>query len=194
VLQIRSEAPDDAAAIRAVHLAAFDTAGEADLVEAVRATTSARSRDAVVASADGRIVGHALLSHVELLERGVARPAMLLAPVAVTPAFQHRGVGTALVHECIGRAEHAFEPILLLVGHPAYYPRFGFVPAARLGIEPPEPQPGEVLLVRRLARFDPAWRGRVRYPDAFALVMRDLQRPPLPRQRTHGAGGMSGRA
>lgn len=180
MLRIRTETRRDAAAVRAVHLACFDTAAEADLVEAVRASERFLPDLSVVAETEDGVVGHALLSHADLVEEGRARPVLVLAPFAVDPQHQHRGAGTAMMHECIGRADHAGEPLILLVGHPGYYPRFGFVPAARYRVLPPEPLPEQVLLARKLTGYDPAWRGRLRYPAAFDLVMPDLQRPPRP--------------
>ena len=73
MLTIRSEAPGDGAGIRAVHLAAFDTSAESELVERIRDSERYRSHFSVVAVADGTVVGHALLSYAELLHRGLAR-------------------------------------------------------------------------------------------------------------------------
>lgn len=180
MLQIRSERQGDATGIRGVHLAAFETRAEADLVDAIRGSRHYQPRFSIVAETGDGIVGHALLSHAELVDRAHARPVLVLAPLAVVPRHQDRGAGTALMHECIGRADHAGEPLILLVGHPGYYPRFGFVPASRYGITPPEPLPDAVFMARRLAGYDPTWRGRLVYPPAFDLVMPDLERPPAP--------------
>lgn len=180
MLKIRSEREDDAAAVRGVHLAAFDTRAEADLVDTIRASRHYRPHFSIVAETGEGVVGHALLSYAELVDPAHARPVLVLAPLAVAPGSQRRGTGTALMHECIGRADHAGEPLILLVGHPGYYPRFGFTPASRYGITPPEPLPDAVFMARKLAGYDPTWRGRLRYPPAFDLVMSDLERPPAP--------------
>lgn len=180
MLTIRSEAPGDGAGIRAVHLAAFDTSAESELVERIRDSERYRSHFSVVAVADGTVVGHALLSYAGLLHRGLARPVLVLAPLAVTPVWQHLGAGTALMHESIGRADHAGEPGIVLTGHPRYYPRFGFRPASRYGITPPEPLPDEVFLARPLTAYDDTFRGALVYPPAFDVVMSDLADPPPP--------------
>ncbi len=180
MLTIRSEREEDAAGIYEVHLAAFETPAEADLVEAIRASRHYQSRLSIVAETDDGIVGHALLSYAELVDGVRARPVLVLAPLAVLPRYQEHGAGTAMMHECIGRADHAGEPIIVLVGHPGYYPRFGFVPASRYGIAPPEPLPDAVFMARRLSGYDPSWRGQLVYPPAFDLVMQDLERPPAP--------------
>ncbi len=179
MLKIRGELQGDAPGIRAVHLAAFDTAAEADLVDAIRMSAQYRPDFSIVAEMDDRIIGHVLLSYARLDDGAHVRPVLALAPLAVLPGYQERGAGTALVHECIGRADHAGEPLIVLVGHPGYYPRFGFVPASRYGITPPEPLPDAVFMARRLAGYDPGWRGRLVYPSTFDVVMPDLERPPV---------------
>ncbi len=180
MLTIRSEALGDVAGIRAVHLAAFDTPAEAELVERIRGSERYRPHFSVVAVVDDNVVGHALLSYAELRHRGLARPVLVLAPLAVTPAWQHLGAGTALMHESIGRADHAGEPLIVLTGHPRYYPRFGFRPASRFGITPPEPLPDEVFLARPLTEYEETCRGGLVYPPAFDVVMSDLADPPAP--------------
>ncbi len=170
----------DAAAVHAVHLAAFPTAAEAELVASIRASGLYIPDFSIVAELEGRVVGHALMSHADLDHHGVRLPVLVLAPFAVHPASRGRGTGTALMHECLGRADHAGEPLVLLVGHPGYYPRFGFAPAGRYGIRPPEPMSDAVLLAKRLSGYDPTWRGQLRYPAAFEVVMDDLERPLPP--------------
>lgn len=180
MLRIRSERQEDASGIRRVHLASFKTAAEADLVDTIRASRHYRPRFSIVAEVGEAIVGHAMLSHAELVDGVTARPVLVLAPLAVAPPHQERGAGTAMMHECIGRADHAGEPMIVLVGHPGYYPRFGFVPASRYGITPPEPLPDAVFMARRLTGYEPSCRGRLVYPPAFDIVMPDLERPPAP--------------
>jgi putative acetyltransferase len=177
VLRIRSEAVGDAAGIRRVHRSAFPTPAEAELVDTIRVSRRYRRAYSVVAVTDDGIVGHALLSHADLVSGAAARPVPVLAPLAVLPSYWGRGAGTAMMHECIGRADHAGEPLIVLVGNPGYYPRFGFVPASHYGITPPEPLPDAILLARRLSGYDPSWRGRLVYPPAFDVVLQDLQRP-----------------
>ncbi|RAG81055.1 GNAT family N-acetyltransferase [Streptacidiphilus pinicola] len=164
---VRSEAPDgsEITAVRRVINAAFPTANEADLVEALR-----QDRDAwlpglsVVATApDGEVVGHALLTrcHVD------GSPALALAPVAVLPAWQRHGVGTAMIHALLDAAQAADEQLVLVLGHPAYYPRFGFVPASGYGIKPPFEVPDEAMLALALDPGRPVPAGSIRYAPAF---------------------------
>ena len=125
-VEIRPERSADASAIRAVHAAAFPSAAEADLVDALRAAgAGAVSQVAVAAEA---IVGHVLLSPVSI-------PGVLgLAPIAVFPGAQRAGVGTALMRGALARARTQGAAAIVLVGEPAYYRRFGFVPARAFGL------------------------------------------------------------
>lgn len=93
-----------------------------------------------------------------------------LAPMAVRPDRQGRGVGSALVEGALRLAEEHGAPLVVVLGHAAFYPRFGFVPAGRHGIVAPWPVPDEVYLVRPLAADDPAIRGLVRYPACFDAI------------------------
>jgi len=170
----------DEADVRIVHLEAFPTGAEAELVDRVRASSRYRRAFSVVAERGDRVVGHALMSYADLVHADVQRPVLVLAPLAVRPDARRAGVGTALVHECLGRAEHSGEPLVLLTGHASYYPRFGFEAAAAHGIVPPDRVPDEVLLVRRLSAYDPGWAGRLVVPRAFDVVRNDLAHPPRP--------------
>jgi putative acetyltransferase len=117
----------------------------------------------LVAEEDGEIVAHIMLSYVALDGRSVLQ----LAPMAVVPDHQSRGIGAALVRSALERADALGEPLVLVVGHAGYYPRFGFEPARALGIEPPEPFPDEDWMARRLAAYEPTLRGTVRCTPAF---------------------------
>jgi predicted N-acetyltransferase YhbS len=164
---VRTERPDDVAAIRAVNEAAFPTAAEAGLVDALRAAGAVADGGSLVAERDGAVVGHLLLS-VARLDHGP--PVLALAPMAVLPAHQRTGVGGALVREALARAARTEHPLVVVVGHPGYYPRFGFRPAREHGIEPPFDLPGEAWMIAPLPRYDPALRGTVIYPPAFGEV------------------------
>ena len=95
-----------------------------------------------------------------------------LAPLAIDPDHQRRDIGGALTRAVIARVDDAGEPLIVLEGHPEYYPRFGFEPAAPLGIhiELPSWAPPDAAQVRRLRAYDPSIRGRVVYPPAFDVA------------------------
>ena len=110
--------------------------------------------------------GHVLLSEVSL----ESRPVLQLGPLSVHPDRQRQGIGSALTEAALAEAERQSEPLVLLVGHPAYYRRFGFEQARKLGIEPPIAVADEAWLVKRLAAYEPHHRGRVTWPPAWQAV------------------------
>lgn len=145
-MTIRPERDGDAAAIRAVHEAAFGGADEADVVEALR--ESGAQACALVAEDGGRVVGHVAFSPVAIDPRRddagagagdgagarVRVAAIGLVPVAVRPEAQGRGVGSALIRAGLDELRRAGEGAVVVLGHPSYYPRFGFRDARDLGL------------------------------------------------------------
>jgi putative acetyltransferase len=166
-LVVREEAPADHAAVTDLHELAFAGPDEAALVAALRALPEHRPEWSLVAVEGERVVGHILFSRVGL--RGCDRGALALAPMAVAPDRQRRGIGGELVREGLRRADAAGEPLVIVVGHPAYYPRFGFVPARPLGLLPPENWPDEAWMALPLAAHRPEDRGAVVYAPPFGL-------------------------
>lgn len=129
---IRAEHPDDEAEIDRVEASAFPTRAEADLVRALR-RSDARPIISLVAEVEARIVGHILFTPV-IVESRPTWTALGLGPVAVEPAFQRRGIGAALVRAGLDTCREVGEHIVFVLGHPLYYPRFGFAPAHPFGI------------------------------------------------------------
>lgn len=167
---IRAERQADHAATAGVLSAAFGRSDEARLVERIRASSGFVPELALVAEDGGEVIGHAMFSFVDLTGAGTL-PVLELAPLAVAPEHQRRGVGSALVRAGLERADARGEPLVLVLGHAAYYPRFGFEPASRWGIEPPSPRiPDEAFMVRRLSGWRERHRGRVAWPPAFGDV------------------------
>lgn len=167
---IRAERPEDAGGIAAVVEAAFGSPAEAQLVEAIRASPEYVPDLALVAELDGRIVGHVMVSGARLVaDDGTERPIVMLSPLAVEPERQRTGIGSALVHEVVRRADERGEPFVVLEGDPRYYGRLGFEPASAHGISLPIPSwaPPEAAQLLRLAADDPSLTGRVVYPAAF---------------------------
>ena len=115
-----------------MHVSAFPEAVEADLVDRLRA--NCQDRVSLVATEDNRVVGHILFTPATI-ERSEGRLSGYgLAPMAVLPEFQRRGIGSALVRAGIERLRQARCPFVIVVGHPEYYPRFGFVTASTHGV------------------------------------------------------------
>jgi putative acetyltransferase len=107
-----------------------------------------------------------MLSYVGL--EGQSRRLLELAPMSVHPDWQRRGVGSALVQEALRIAGERREPLVLVLGHPTYYPRFGFRPASEIGIVPPGDVPDDVFMAVALQAYEPEIRGRIVFPPAFA--------------------------
>ena len=165
---IRSEAPDDRAAVREVNLLAFGGPGEADLVDALR--ERAVPCVSLVADAGDRVVGHLMLTPVTVDGHPSLR-AMGLAPMAVLPEHQRAGVGSALVREGLDRCRALGIELVVVLGHPAYYPRFGFAPASRLGLRCVYDAPDEAFMAIALTGgAHPDRAGLVRYHPAFDEV------------------------
>jgi putative acetyltransferase len=159
-VRVRPEEPADRPAIRSVVLDAFRADDhpeppEADLIDALRGTDAWLPELSVVAERDGEVVAHALLTRVTV--GADARPALALGPVAVRPAHQGGGLGTAVVRAALDAARAAGETLVLVLGAPEYYGRFGFTAAAERGVTGPwgadrhwqllawgEVEPGEV--------------------------------------------------
>jgi putative acetyltransferase len=167
-VNIRSEHPDDAAAIDPVLQAAFGRENEAVIVRTVRSSTGYIPELSLVADLDGQVVGHILLSAIEIQTPTGSVPSLALAPVAVHPDWQNRGIGSALVREGLNAAGRLGHTSVIVLGHPGFYRRFGFRPAAHRGIQPPFPVPKEAFLVLELAAGALTHvRGTVRYPAIF---------------------------
>lgn len=124
---IRSEQPSDYAAIAAVHCAAFGGRVEEALIVALqRQRPGYDPALALVAERDGRIVGHALFMPEQMQLGGQTLPVVNLAPIGVLPTQQRAGIGGALLAAGHRRAADAGYAAVVLVGHPTYYPRFGY--------------------------------------------------------------------
>ena len=165
---IRRERPEDEDAVRALHRAAF-APSELDhgrLVDDLRADGDAVAPLSLVAERGGSVVGHVVCSWGAV----DGRPCLALGPIGVLPAHQRRGVGTALMHAVLAAADALGEQAVVLLGHPAYYPRFGFEPAQDNGIAPPESWGRDVFMVRRLEAWDGTLRGTFHFPPAFDRV------------------------
>jgi putative acetyltransferase len=167
-LQVRPETPQDFAAIRRVHRLAFgEHSQEADLVEALRAAEVHEPGLCMVALDDEDVIGHIAFSRARL-DSGA--PVLALGPMGVVPAAQRRGAGSALMRESLRRAGETDYPLVVVVGHPEYYPRFGFERAGAHGIRTSYEVPPEAWMVLRLPAYRSGISGLVVYPDEFGLV------------------------
>ena len=168
-LVLRAERPGDATAIAGLHARAFGGEEESQLVEAIRRSDRYVPGLSIVAEIEGHLVGHLLLSHVDLVDERDAPVArvLILAPMSVAPDWQRHGIGSALVRTALRRARARGERLVVLVGHPAFYPRFGFAPARAQGIAAPIRVPDDAWMARWLGTGEEHPRGRIVFPPAF---------------------------
>jgi predicted N-acetyltransferase YhbS len=162
----RAETGADIPAIREIDLAAFDTPLEADLVEALR-TDSAwiDGLSLVVTDQHGTVVGHALLTRCHIDDT----PALCLGPVAVLPEYQNTGAGSAAIRAALDAAGKRGERFVTVLGHPPYYPRFGFTRASAHGIRITLDVPDEAMMALALDAAHPLPSGTVRYAAPFGI-------------------------
>ena len=164
MVKVRPETPGDKDGVFKVNAAAFGTEAEARLVD--RLHNEADAVISLVAELDGNIVGHILFSPVTLAGNAVFIQG--LAPMAVRPGCQNNGVGSALVHAGLEACKAQGAGAVVVLGHPNYYPRFGFVPASRFGLSSEYEVPDEVFMVLEL---EPGYlagiNGKVSYHPAF---------------------------
>lgn len=163
---IREEIPGDADAVRVVNERAFGQPDEARIVDALRGVGDAIS---LVAVTDDRVVGHILFTPVAIDDADPRLSAMGLAPMAVLPEFQRRGFGSALVNAGLDACRAAGCDLVVVLGHPEFYPRFGFVVAAHHGLTCEYPVPSEAFMAIELRPGGLAGaRGLVRYRPEFS--------------------------
>lgn len=162
----RAETGADLPAVREIDLAAFDTPLEADLVEALRADTAwIDGLSLVVTDRDGKVVGHALMTRCHIDDT----PALCLGPVAVLPEYQNTGAGSAAIRAALAAAEKLGERFVTVLGHPPYYPRFGFTRASAHGIRITLDVPDEAMMALALDAEHPLPGGTVRYAAPFGI-------------------------
>jgi len=131
VITIRLERPEDGSAVRHVNELAFGQPAEADLVERLR---QACTESLSLVAEDDAVVGHILFTSVVVDSAGQRVLGMGLAPMAVLPDRQRQGIGSQLVRRGLDILRERGCPFVVVVGHPEYYPRFGFEPASTRGL------------------------------------------------------------
>lgn len=159
---IREERPQDHGAIYQINLAAFGRPDEANLVDELRAGGAVLV--SLVAEIDTQPVGHILFTRMWI----DSIPAVALAPMAVLPAHQRRGIGAELIRRGLELLRERSERIVIVLGHPDYYPRFGFTAEKARALEHPFPREALMALELEPDALENA-RGKLRYDEAFGI-------------------------
>jgi putative acetyltransferase len=180
---IRPEKFSDHDSINEIVTEAFGESGElvAELVEFIRKSENYVPELSLVAEVHGRVLGHLMLSHLNLDDGVNLHQVLTLSPISVTPLLQKQGVGSALIKEAIRKADEIGEPLIVLEGSPKYYPRFGFKYAEpyQVKINLPHWAPKEAAMVYLLSNYKTDIKGKVIYPSAFDKVNADSHNRPV---------------
>jgi putative acetyltransferase len=173
LIEVRQETADDFDAVRRVHTEAFVRHGHAGnrppevaLADELRASPAFLPQLSLVADNGQLVVGHVIATRATVGPD--ESPVLGLGPLGVLPSHQRQGVGTVLMETMISIVESLDEPMIVLLGEPAYYHRFGFELAATFGIEPPDPGWAPNFQVRPGRTYDPAVRGLFTYAEPFS--------------------------
>ena len=168
--QIRVTNPGDEDAIVRVHREAFGRADEAELARRLHARGD--TCISLAALAGDEIIGHVFMSPVSVDGRSFTRTPMGLGPVGVLPDHQRGGAGIALCRAGIDACRARGAPFLVVLGHPAYYPRFGFVPAMRFELSFGEMPPRDAFMAMELVPGAlTGVKGPVRYGPEFGAAL-----------------------
>lgn len=168
MVSIRSEKPEDYQSIYNVNKLAFNGEVEARLINNLRKTEGFVPKLSLVAIKDDKVIGHILFSVIHIKTDTKNIPVLALAPMAVLPKHQKQGIGSMLVREGLKKCKKLGYKAVILVGHPNYYPRFGFSHAKEKGLKLPFDVPNEAFMMYEIipqALED--IKGTVVYPPEF---------------------------
>ena len=169
MITFRPESPEDIAAIAEVNRQAFGQPGEADLVDELRAVGALSL--SMVAEADGKVVGHVAFSPMRLDQQPDTPRALGLGPMAVLPEYQNQGIGLGLLQAGLDACRQQGAEIVLVLGHPKFYPRAGFEVASGFGIRCEYNAPEEAFMAIELVAGSIAqYAGVAHYHPAFGKV------------------------
>ena len=165
-MHVRCENRCDYQAIAKLYQVAFERESEANLVDSIRLSERYIPELALVAELDGAVVGHILFSYIDILGQET-KQVLGLAPLAVQPKFQRQGIGSTLVRVGLEAAAVRGESLVIVLGHPQFYSRFGFESSVNYGISSPFPVPPCCFMVKPLKNYQGQYKGKVIYPPAF---------------------------
>ena len=165
-LVIRSEQIEDYAAIAETNTLAFRRENESQLINKIRESDRHVPELSLVAELNNQIVGHIMFSYIDLVDEETTK-ILALAPVAVLPEYQNRGIGSLLVKTGLEIAEKMSVPMVMVLGEPKFYHRFRFKPASKYGIDSPFDVGNEYFMVKFVTHEGHNYRGKIKYPAAF---------------------------
>jgi putative acetyltransferase len=165
---IRPETLEDYIVISEVNRLAFGRENEARLVKNIRQESNFNPKLSLVAIKDKKVLGHILFSPITIQTPKGNIPALALAPLAVCPEFHNQGIGSQLVKQGLEECQRLGHKVVVVIGHPTYYTRFGFYSATAKGLEAPFPVPDEAFMLLELVpgTLD-GISGMVKYPPVF---------------------------
>lgn len=169
-MMIRTEQAQDYKGVYQLQYEAFGNRNdEASIVERIRISTSFVPELSLVAEQKGEIVGHIILSKATIVNELTEQEALVLGPIAVQPALQKQGIGGMLIREAVKRCVDLRYGLILLIGHPEYYPKFGFKQARRYGLDLKQYNvPDEVFMVyESISGTLEKTEGELRYPELW---------------------------
>jgi len=151
MIAIRPEREGDYIVIHEINVLVSGRENEARLVKKIRERRGFIPELSLVAIKKGEVVGHILFSRITIQSKTGSFPALALAPMAVHPKFQDQGIGSKLVRHGLKCCRNQGHEIVVVVGHPQYYPRFGFTSARAKGLEAPFAVPDKAFMVLELS-------------------------------------------
>lgn len=164
---IRKELPADKEALHHLHESAFTTSFEANLVDSLRKTNFYLKDLSLVAECDNTVVGHILFIRVVIKDGKDTYPALALAPLAVHPSMQGKGIGKMLVEKGLETCKYLGNHLILVLGDTKYYKPFGFELASDYDIVPPQSMPEANFMIYKFSSEALKEKGCVHYPSQF---------------------------
>lgn len=169
-LRIRPESSSDIPGINSLLKAAFNEDSESLLVQQLRVTSEFIDEFSWVLESPNQLLGYLLLSPIDIQHDQSTIASLALAPMAVLPERQRQGLGGLLVNHAIEKAQSAEWGSIIVLGHPEYYPKFGFEVASKWGVTCPFEVPDEVFMAIELAPGSLSAGGKVVYPAPFTSL------------------------
>lgn len=169
-MEIREEKNTDIEIIRKVNTIAFGQTEEAELVDKLRKNTRYIPELSLVAVENDEVIGHILFTPVDIVDGKKIHKTLALAPMAVLPIHQNKGVGSTLVKAGFEKAREMGFTSVIVLGHPEYYPRFGFLPSVDFDIHPPVAEWKDAFFVKELENGSLSGvSGTVSYSPEFGI-------------------------